>query len=132
MRLRLLIVDDDPVLLRALREILERDGHMVTAANSGAAAIEAIKVPRGRNDAFAAVITDLGMPYMDGRRVAAEVKAISPETPVLLLTGWGQGFMPEADMPPHVDQMLSKPPRIHEIRAALAQLCRGRQPMAAG
>ncbi|CAN7448036.1 response regulator [Phenylobacterium sp. LjRoot225] len=122
-RLRLLIVDDDPVLLKALREILEQDGHVVTAANGGRAAIEAFDVGGGRDSYFAAVITDLGMPYVDGRKVAAEIKAMSPTTPVLLLTGWGQGFIAEADMPPHVDQVLSKPPKIREIRAALAQQC---------
>jgi CheY-like chemotaxis protein len=34
------------------------------------------------------VLTDLGMPYVDGRRVASAVKADSPSTPVILLTGW--------------------------------------------
>ena len=123
-RLRLLIVDDDPVLLKALREILERDGHVVTTANGGHAAIEVFGAEGGRERQFAAVITDLGMPYVDGRKVAAEIKAMSPTTPVLLLTGWGQGFIPDADIPPHVDQVLSKPPKIREIRAALAQQCR--------
>jgi CheY-like chemotaxis protein len=35
--------------------------------------------------------TDLGMPYVDGRQVAAAVKAASAATPVILLTGWGRG-----------------------------------------
>ena len=123
-RLRLLIVDDDPVLLKALREILERDGHVVTAANGGRDAIDIFNTGGGRDSHFAAVITDLGMPYVDGRKVAGEIKAMSPATPVLLLTGWGQGFIPEADIPPHVDQVLSKPPKLRDIRAALAQQCR--------
>jgi CheY-like chemotaxis protein len=123
-RLRLLIVDDDPVLLKALREILEQDGHVVTAASGGQAAIAAFEAEGGRDGQFAAVITDLGMPYVDGRKVAAEIKAMSPTTPVLLLTGWGQGFIADADIPPHVDQVLGKPPKIREIRAALAQQCR--------
>jgi YesN/AraC family two-component response regulator len=40
--------------------------------------------------AFGLVITDLGMPHMDGTQVAAAIKSISSSTPILLLTGWGE------------------------------------------
>jgi CheY-like chemotaxis protein len=74
-----------------------------------------------RGEPFAIVITDLGMPHMDGRQVAAQAKNISPETPIVLLTGWGQRLVTEGSIPPHVDLVLSKPPRLREIREALAQ-----------
>ena len=122
-RLRLLLVDDDPVLLKALCDTLQNDGHLVVTANDGQTGIGTFRKAHGRGEVFAAVITDLGMPHIDGRKVAAEVKAISPATPVLLLTGWGQGLLAEADIPPHVDQVLSKPPKLREIREALAQHC---------
>ncbi len=122
-RLRLLLVDDDPVLLKALGDALQKDGHLVVTANDGQAGIDTFRAAHGRGEVFAAVITDLGMPHIDGRKVAAEVKAISPATPVLMLTGWGQGLLAEADVPPHVDQILSKPPKLREIREALAQHC---------
>ena len=47
-----------------------------------------------RGAAFDIVVTDLGMPYVDGRQVAAAVKAASAATPVILLTGWGSGCWP--------------------------------------
>ena len=75
---------------------------------------------------FALVITDLGMPYVDGRKVAASVKAASAQTPVILLTGWGKRLLAENDIPPHVDRVLSKPPRLPEVRAALAELTHAR------
>jgi CheY-like chemotaxis protein len=62
------------------------------------------------------------MPYVDGRRVAAAIKTASPHTPVILLTGWGKRLLAENDIPAHVDRVLSKPPRLSEIRAALAEL----------
>ena len=71
---------------------------------------------------FSIVITDLGMPYVDGRKVAASVKAASALTPVILLTGWGKRLLAENDIPAHVDRVLSKPPRLAELRAALAKL----------
>jgi signal transduction histidine kinase/ActR/RegA family two-component response regulator len=122
-RLRLLIVDDDPLLLKSLRDILESDGHVVVTANDGDAGIEAFHAAETRGDHFAAVITDLGMPYTDGRKVATAIKAASPSTPVILLTGWGQRLVSEDDIPAHVDRVLSKPPKLRELREALVQHC---------
>lgn len=122
-RLRLLVVDDDPVLLKSLRDTLEADDHLVFAANSGQAGIDAFRAALGRGDAFAAVITDLGMPHIDGRKVAESVKAASPVTPVIMLTGWGQRLVANGDVPQHVDRVLNKPPKLHELRQALAQFC---------
>jgi len=122
-RLRLLLIDDDPILLKSLRDALETDGHVIVTANGGEAGISTFRASLDRGERFAAVITDLGMPYVDGRRVAAAVKETSPATPVILLTGWGQRLVAEADIPPHVDRVLAKPPKLREVRAALAQLC---------
>jgi len=58
---------------------------------------------------------------VDGRQVASKVKELSSTTPVILLTGWGQRLLVEGDVPPHVDQVLSKPPKLRELRAALAK-----------
>jgi CheY-like chemotaxis protein len=63
------------------------------------------------------------MPYIDGRKVASAVKAASPSTPVILLTGWGQRLVAEGDIPPHVDQVLSKPPKLGDLCEALARCC---------
>ncbi|MET3667246.1 PAS domain-containing protein [Caulobacter sp. 1776] len=119
-RLRLLLVDDDPVLLKALGDALENDGHLVTSANDGAAGIEAFEASQA-GEGFDAVVTDLGMPYVDGRRVAAAIKGLSAATPVILLTGWGQGLLADDEIPPHIDLVLSKPPKLRELRAALAR-----------
>ncbi|MBI2253235.1 MAG: response regulator [Proteobacteria bacterium] len=123
-RLRLLLIDDDPLLLRSLRDTLEAEGHIVSVANDGQAGIDAFQNAHGQGNAFAVVFTDLGMPYVDGRKVAGAIKAISPATPVILLTGWGQQILSDKDIPAHVDRVLSKPPKLREIRDALAQCCR--------
>ncbi len=120
-RLRLLIVDDDPLLIKSLRDTLEADGHAVTAATGGREGIEEFRQAYERRESFAAVITDLGMPYVSGRQVAAAIKNLSPLTPVILLTGWGQRMNAEGDVPEHVIRVLSKPPKLRELREALAQ-----------
>jgi CheY-like chemotaxis protein len=122
--LRILIVDDDPLIIESLRETLRGDGHRVTAAEGGQPGIDAFENARARGEPFELVITDLGMPYVDGRRVAAAIKASSPDTPVVLLTGWGQRLTAENQVPPHVDRVLNKPPRLRDLRAALAELAR--------
>jgi signal transduction histidine kinase/ActR/RegA family two-component response regulator/uncharacterized membrane protein affecting hemolysin expression len=121
-RLRILLVDDDPMLIKSLRDILEQEGHLVTVADGGQKGIDTFTAALTHGSPFAVVITDLGMPYVDGRKVAATVKAAAARTPVILLTGWGRRLLAENDIPPHVDRVLSKPPRLAEVRAALAEL----------
>jgi CheY-like chemotaxis protein/anti-sigma regulatory factor (Ser/Thr protein kinase) len=123
-RLHLLLVDDDPILLKSLRDALETDGHVIVAANGGKDGIAVFRASLERGEPIDAVITDLGMPYVDGRRVAAAVKEASPATPVILLTGWGRRLAADGEIPPHVDRVLAKPPKLREVREALAQLCR--------
>ena len=84
--------------------------------------IDAFRAAEADGRVFSVVITDLGMPRVDGRKVAAAIKETSPETPVIMLTGWGQRLVAEADIPPHVDRVLNKPPKLRELREALA-LC---------
>jgi len=121
--LALLLVDDDPILLRSLRETLELDGHHIVTADGGQAGIDAFSASlQPGATAFSAVITDLGMPHVDGRAVAAAVKQAAPATPVIMLTGWGERLLAEGHTVPHVDRVLGKPPRLREVRQALAEL----------
>jgi len=121
--LHLLLVDDDPVLLKSLRDALEADGHTIVTANSGREGIETFREAHEDQQPFAAVVTDLGMPYVDGRQVANAVKTTAPDVPVILLTGWGQRLQAEGDLPAHVDLVLAKPPRLRELRDALGRYC---------
>jgi len=128
-RLRILVIDDDPLLTKAMRDILEKDGHLVTTVNAGQAGIDAFRASHGGPNAFAIVVTDLGMPYVDGRQVAQAIKMTSSATPVVLLTGWGQRLVAEGDFPAHVDRILNKPPKLRELRRTFVELF-GRQTQA--
>jgi DNA-binding response OmpR family regulator/anti-sigma regulatory factor (Ser/Thr protein kinase) len=121
-RLRLLIVDDDPAVMEPMRIALDHDGHEVTAAEGGQAGIDAFHRAQHAREPFDVVITDLGMPYVDGRQVVESVRAASPETPIILLTGWGHHVAPGEERPPPVDRLLPKPTRLRELRAVLAEL----------
>lgn len=127
-RLRILAVDDDPLVLRAVCHALEADGHLVSPVHGGQAGIDAFRVALDGGAPFALVITDLGMPHVDGRRVASAVKAMSAHTPVIMLTGWGERLLAEGNTPPHVDRVLSKPPKLGELRAAIVECSRLENP----
>jgi DNA-binding response OmpR family regulator len=120
--LRILVVDDDPVLNESLRNTLQEDGHDVIVAGGGQEGIDAFRSARQTPEPFDVVITDFGMPYVDGRQVVHSVRATSPDTPIIMLTGWGQRLSADDERTPQADRVLSKPPRLRELRAALAEL----------
>ncbi|KQZ44874.1 ATP-binding protein [Duganella sp. Root1480D1] len=123
--MRLLVIDDDPAVLASMTTILQRDGHTVVAANGGAAGIDQFRASMESSLPFDAVFSDLGMPHVDGRKVAGCIKELSPNTPVILVTGWGQRLIPEGDVdakPASVDEVLSKPPRVRELREVLLKV----------
>jgi signal transduction histidine kinase/ActR/RegA family two-component response regulator len=100
---RVLLVDDDQRLLTVLSDMLRSGGHQVTTAANGAEAI-ALFDPAVHD----VVITDLGMPEVNGWQVAEHVKTHAPATRVFLLTGWGEGVI-ASDSSKYVDQVLAKP-----------------------
>lgn len=122
--MRLLLVDDDPVVLKALQEALANDGHHITTAGDGREGIDAFEAGQDGRP-FDLVITDLGMPYINGRQVAAAIKSIAPQTPIILLTGWGKGMLSGVEGIPNIDLVLGKPPKLREVRAALARFQAG-------
>ena len=100
----ILAVDDDAPCLELVGRILNRAGFTVETASNGQEAVS--KVSSG---SFDLVITDRAMPGMDGDQVACETKGTSPQTRVLMLTGFGC-LMPEGGVPPAcVDAVISKP-----------------------
>jgi PAS domain S-box-containing protein len=119
---RILIIDDDPLIIKSLFDTLARDGHKVVSAHGGQEGIAAFQRAWQGEEPFDIVITDLGMPYIDGRKVASSVKELSPATPVILLTGWGKRLVADGELPPHVDRILSKPAKLRDLRITLAEL----------
>src|SRR5213082_1214594 len=84
---RVLIVDDDPALLQALPQALRlrMDGVTVDTADSAAAALEQIDARD-----YDAIVTDIKMPGMDGLELLAEIRTHRPDTPILMITGYGE------------------------------------------
>ena len=119
--LRVLCIDDEPVLRQLLREILAFHHHQVENAEGGQAGLDLFLQAKKEGRPFDAVITDLGMPGMNGRQLAEQIKANSPNTPIILLTGWGT-MLDDREMAIKADAILSKPPHITELIETLAKV----------
>lgn len=120
--LRLLLIDDDPAVLGSTAFVLELRGHAITAADGGQAGIEALRAARAAGESFDVIITDLGMPYVDGNQVARTAKELFPATPVVLLTGWGRRMASGDDAPAHVDFVLPKPLELDQLDEIFTEL----------
>jgi signal transduction histidine kinase/ActR/RegA family two-component response regulator len=120
--LRILCIDDEPGVREILHDCLEHERHTVSVAPGGREGLEMFRSSLRAGHPFEVVITDLGMPDMDGYHVARAIKAASPRTPILMLTGWGTMIKADGETAPEVDAVLSKPPRLRELSSLLQRL----------
>jgi len=102
--------------------MLTLNGHHVAAYGAGQEAITAFRAAIQAGGGFDVVVTDLGMPYMDGTEVARRVKEISPRTPVILISGWGGQLEGDGAASPNVDRELGKPTTVEDVIAAIHEL----------
>lgn len=119
--LKLLVIDDEPSVRETIALLLRKDGHIVVTAANGEEGLIIFHNAYLQGNPFNVVITDLGMPRVDGLSVAQRVKEISPETPIILLTGWGFRIRTE-EVQNVVDLVLTKPASHQQIRRALNQV----------
>jgi DNA-binding NtrC family response regulator len=103
---RILLVDDEPMVLQLLRRYLERQGYEVEVCDSGEAAVLAFK----RDPTFDFVMADLTLPGIDGAQLIEQIRAIHPTVPALIASGYpyepqlqGVGFLQK----PFLPQMLA-------------------------
>jgi PAS domain S-box-containing protein len=115
-KLRIIAVDDDPLVLMNTVAMLEDLGHSVIEARSGSEALEVVRSGR----AVDLVITDHAMPQMTGAELAQVLQRERPDLPVVMATGYAE--LPAA-LPRGVIQ-LSKPFRQQDLADVLAQVRR--------
>ncbi len=121
-QLRVLCIDDEPLLTELVKAVLELNHHSVTTADGGESGLAKFYEAKAAGTPFDLVITDLGMPHVDGSQVARRIKSDSPQTPVVMLTGWGALVREDGGSDTPVDAVLSKPPRVEELLATVGSL----------
>ena len=122
---RVLIVDDERVVRRALQRILERDGHVVTTSECGE---DALALYRERWKDIDVVVLDVMMPDVDGREVLRRMREQNPGLRAIL----SSGFTAESDPTLTVAGawLLQKPYTPEQVRAVVADALAGRSPSA--
>jgi signal transduction histidine kinase len=120
--LKVLCIDDEVQVRQLLNDCLGHCHHHVELANSGKQGLELFRAAKRQRKPFEAVITDLGMPDVDGHQVARAIKAESPHTPIIMMTGWGTMMKEDGETAPEVDALVGKPPRMRELNDLLLRL----------
>ncbi len=115
--LRVMLVDDEAVLLEVLSELLSCGGHEVRKFEDGESALEAFK-----KESFDLVITDRAMPNMSGEQLAAKIKSINSLTPIIMATGFGDMMAEEDETSKNVDLVLAKPVPLDVLNQKLSEL----------
>jgi CheY-like chemotaxis protein len=113
-RKHILVVDDDDLVRETIKMLLEIDQHTVTEARSGKEAIGLFEPGR-----FDLVMTDYAMAYMRGDELAARLKEVAPDQPILMVTGSVQD---EGAAAFKVDDLLRKPFLLDDLRQSVEHL----------
>jgi two-component system KDP operon response regulator KdpE len=119
---RVLVVDDEPSILRALRINLTARQYEVTTAADGTSGLAAIA--RDRPDV---IILDLGLPDMDGTEIIHGVRGWT-STPIIVLSAWGQESKKVAALDAGADDYVTKPFGMDELLARLRAAVRRAAP----
>jgi CheY-like chemotaxis protein len=116
-RPRVLVVDDDEMYRKIIHDYLKMNGYDVNTCEDGMTAMEAM-----RHRSFAAVITDIFMPMMQGYRLLNTVKQEFPGTPVILISGESPETVAKMGDVSEADAFLRKPLVMADIHQCLTQL----------
>jgi len=116
--LRILVVEDEPLVREVLSVYLQEDQHEVALAENGRLGLEKF-IAEGP---FDLVMTDRAMPEMNGDALAAEIKKLNPQQPLILLTGFGDLMTEAGEQPTGVDLVVSKPFTLATLRSAMAKV----------
>jgi len=106
-RKRLLVVDDEVPVLRLVTRILATDNYEITAAESGELAMRVMKQPGFQGVDL--LVTDLQMPGMNGRELAAAVRQANPDVRVLYVTGFADALFTGVNELGPAESFIEKP-----------------------
>jgi len=112
--LRILVVDDEPAILRFLRPGLTAEGYVVSEANNGRATLDLV-----RRKAADLLVLDLGLPDMDGLDIIRDIRAAGDALPIIVLSSRGDEAAKVKALDLGADDYVTKPFGIEELFARI-------------
>jgi signal transduction histidine kinase len=116
-KMKVLCIDDNKDVGEIITAILRDKNHRVDFVDNGRHGLNLFYNSLDEGEPYDIVITDLSMPYMDGKTVAEKIKTQSPGTPVIMMTGWEDGL--DANPIKNIDYYLKKPISINDLEKGL-------------
>ena len=120
----ILFVDDEPAIVAMQEKSLKRMGYAVTARNGS---LEALAAIREAPDAYDLVITDMTMPNMTGDQLAAEIKKVRRDLPVIICTGFSEKMVDGTAVLADVDEFMIKPVDRADMAKTIRRVLDGRK-----
>jgi PAS domain S-box-containing protein len=120
----ILLVDDEPALLEAVQQMLQRLGYTVVPRASG---VEALREFQARPDAFHLVITDQTMPKMTGLELSKQLVVIRPDLPLILCTGFSDSPTPEKRKAVGIRALVMKPIVLSDLASTIRKVLGGEE-----
>lgn len=111
-----LVVEDEDNLRTVIRRLLQGAGYTVLEAQNGASALQLLEGIA--EDRVHLVLTDLRMPVMDGRELAAALARVRPDLPIVFMSGYTAQLMGMRLVSPQMT-FLAKPFKNHDLLAAI-------------
>lgn len=120
-----LLVDDEEMVIGAARRILERSGLAVLTARNGQ---EGVDIFRENHQNISVVLLDLTMPVMNGETACVEMRAINPNVPIVLSSGYSETEANDPNAVAHVSGYIRKPYRIKTLLDTINSVIAGDSP----
>jgi two-component system, cell cycle response regulator CpdR len=114
---KILIAEDDDAARELVVRALKEDGHSVTMAADGVAALDAMN----QNDRFDLLLTDVTMPVMDGIALALAAGRDHPDTAIMLMTGYADQRERAHELDALVHDVIVKPFSVDQIKGAVRE-----------
>lgn len=117
-RVDVLVVDDEPIIVRRLSTLLAGLGYAVTACTDSEKALELIE-----NRKFGLIITDLKMRKVDGIRILQEARIKDKDIKVIIMTGFGNRESIAKILRQGMTEIIHKPFKMEELQNAITSIC---------
>lgn len=127
MPIRILLVEDDPLIIESLSELLAESGYAVDTADSQQSAID-LAIPAGGGHPYQLVLLDVTLRHGNGFAVCSAIKDATPDVPVIFLTASDDEFNTVTGLTMGADDYIAKPFRPRELLARIAATIRRSQP----